>query len=199
MVQTPTQTRRKRSPLIVTLILLGVLVVAFLSVANVLGDIFWFQQLGYVEVLTTQWLAVAVLFLIVFAVMAAPIYLAMYFAYKTRPVYARLNAQLDRYQEILAPIRKALTIAVPLTFGFFAGVSAATSWQGALTWLNRVPAGTKDPEFGLDVSFFFFELPFYHGVVAFLSAVTLISLLLLALTSYLYGGISFSGKEVRIS
>ena len=200
VVQTPTQTRkRRRSPLIITLILLGVLVVAFLSLASVLGDVFWYQQLGYIEVLTTQWIAVGLMFVIGFVVMAVPVYLAMFFAYKTRPVYARLNAQLDRYQEILAPIRRALTIAVPVMFGFFAGVAAAANWQGALTWLNRVPAGTTDPEFGLDISFYFFELPFIHGVVGFLSAVLLIALILSALTSYLYGGISFGGKELRIS
>ena len=167
--------------------------------ASVIGDVLWYQQLGFVEVLTTQWITIGVMFLIGFFAMAVPIFLAMDISFRTRPVYARLNSQLDRYQEIIDPLRKVLKIAVPAVLGFFAGVTVAASWSAALTWLNRTAFGETDPVFGLDLSFFFFELPVYQGVVAFASAVFLIALIITALTSYLYGGISFSGREVRIS
>lgn len=202
MSQTQTGTskpRRKISPLLVTAIILGVLLVLFLMLASVIGEILWFDQLGFVEILTTQWIAIGVMFVIGFVAMAFPLFLAMELPYRTRPVYAKLNAQLDRYQEILDPIRKLLRIIVPAVFGFFAGVSVAASWSAVLAWMNRVPFGETDAQFGLDLSFFVFELPVYQGTVAFGSAVTLIAMILTALTSYLYGGISFTGRDIRIS
>ena len=202
MSQTQTGTskpRRKISPLLVTAIILGVLLVLFLMLASVIGEILWFDQLGFVEILTTQWVAIGVMFVIGFVAMAFPLFLAMELPYRTRPVYAKLNAQLDRYQEILDPIRKLLRIIVPAVFGFFAGVSVAASWSAVLAWMNRVPFGETDAQFGLDLSFFVFELPVYQGTVAFGSAVTLIAMILTALTSYLYGGISFTGRDIRIS
>jgi len=191
--------RRKISPLLVTAILLGVLLVLFLLLASVIGEILWFDQLGFLEILTTQWVAIAVMFVVGFFAMAIPLFLAMELPYRTRPVYAKLNAQLDRYQEILDPIRKLLRIIVPAVFGFFAGVSVAASWSAVLAWFNRVPFGQTDAQFGLDLSFFVFELPVYQGAVAFGSAVILIAMIMTALTSYLYGGISFNGRDVRIS
>lgn len=199
MSQTQAPTRKKRSPLLITGIILGALLVAFLLTASVLGDIFWYQQLGYLNVLTTQWLAVAVMFVLGFLGMAVPVFLAIHYTYKTRPVYARLNAQLDRYQEVIAPIRTFLTFAVPIVLGFFAGISVSASWQTVLLWLNRSASGQRDAEFNLDVSFYLFELPLYQGLVGYLSAVVMFTLIITAVTSYLYGGISFSGREIRIS
>ena len=58
-----------------------------------------------------------------------------------------------------------------------------------LQWLNRTPFGEVDPQFGLDISFYVYELPFYRGVVGFASAVVLIAGLAALATSYLYGAI----------
>ena len=65
-----------------------------------------------------------------------------------------------------------------------------------LTWLNRTPFGTVDPQFRLDVGFYVFELPFYRSIVGFASAVVLLSGLLVIATNYLYGAIRISGREV---
>lgn len=200
MSQTQTaQPKKKLSPIVVTLIVLAVLLIIFLTTASVLGDIFWYQQLGYLNVLTTQWLAVAGVFLLGFFGMALPVFFAIHLTYKKRPVYAKLNSQLDRYQEIIAPIRRGLTFTVPAVLGLFAGVAASASWQPVLMWFNRTPTGEVDAEFGLDISFYLFELPFYQGLTAYLSAVLLLALIISAITSYLYGGVSFNGREVRIS
>src|SRR5690606_20007907 len=79
------------------------------------------------------------------------------------------------------------------------GVAASTRWPMVLQWLHSEPTGKTDPQFGLDVSFYLFDLPFYRGVLAFASAVVLISALAALATSYLYGAIRFNGREVRIS
>ncbi|WGD38383.1 UPF0182 family protein [Lysinibacter sp. HNR] len=195
----PETPRKRRSPLIITAIIVGVLLVGFLALSGIFADILWFQQLGFFHVMATQWIASIALFIIGFFAMAIPVYIAIELSYRKRPVYAKLNAQLDRYQEVIEPLRKLASFGIPIVFGIFAGLSAATRWESALVWINRTPAGVTDPQFGLDVSFYMFELPFYRGVVGFVSAVLLISLIVSIATSYLYGGISITGKDFRVS
>ena len=149
--------------------------------------------------LITQWAAAGAMFVIGFVAMAVPVFLAIDIAYRKRPVYARLTAQLDRYQEMVEPLRRVIKWALPAVFGLFGGFAAAASWQQVLLWWNSAPTGQTDAEFGIDISFYLFDLPFLRGVLGFASAVVLICLLLGVATSYLYGGISFVGRDVRVS
>ncbi|GAA4053090.1 UPF0182 family membrane protein [Agromyces indicus] len=190
---------RRRAPIAITIGIVGALVVAFFVFAGIYADVMWYQQLGFVEVLVTEWVARIVLFLIGFVAMAVPVWASIQIAYRTRPVYAKLNSQLDRYQEVFEPLRRLAMFGVPIVLGIFAGVSTASRWDSVLTWLNRTPFGTTDPQFGLDVGFYVFELPFYRSIVGFASAVVLLSGLLVIATNYLYGAIRISGREVVIS
>lgn len=190
---------RRRAPIAITLGIVGALVVAFFVFAGIYADVMWYQQLGFVEVLLTEWVARVTLFLIGFVAMAVPVWASIQIAYRTRPVYAKLNSQLDRYQEVFEPLRRLAMFGVPIVLGIFAGVSTASRWDSVLTWLNRTPFGTVDPQFRLDVGFYVFELPFYRSIVGFASAVVLLSGLLVIATNYLYGAIRISGREVVIS
>ncbi|PWC08406.1 UPF0182 family protein [Mycetocola zhujimingii] len=194
-----TAPNKTRAPLAITAAVVGALVVAFFIFAGLYSDFLWFQQVGFTNVLTTQWYASAIMFVIGFLGMAVPVYVAIQLAYRLRPVYAKLSSQLDRYQELVEPLRRAATYGIPALLGLFAGFSAATRWETVWVWFNRTPAGTVDPQFGLDVSFYMFELPFYRGLVGFASAVVLIATLLTVAVCYLYGSIHASGRELRIS
>ncbi|MCW4458112.1 UPF0182 family protein [Microbacterium sp. MPKO10] len=191
--------RKKRAPLAITLISVGVLVVLFFIFSSFYSDFLWFQQLGYTQVLTTQWIATIVMFVIGFIAMAVPVWGALQLAYRLRPVYAKLNSQLDRYQELIEPLRRLGMWGIPALLGLFAGFSAATSWQTVLMWLNATPTGKTDPQFGLDVSFYLFQLPFYREVLAFASAVVLLALICTIAVTFLYGSIQLMGRELRIS
>jgi uncharacterized membrane protein (UPF0182 family) len=190
---------RKRGTLVITAVIIAAVVLLFFIFAGLYADWLWFQQLGFESVLTTQWLATAVMFLIGFFGMALPLWASIEIAFRRRPVYAKLNAQLDRYQQVIEPLRRLATLGIPIAFGFFAGIAAATRWQVALMWLNRTPTGETDPQFGLDLSFYLFELPFYQSVVTFASAVVIVCALAALATSYLYGALRVNGREVRIS
>lgn len=198
-VGAPAARQRRFSPLAITIVIVVLLILGFLAVSSVLTEVLWFQQVGYFPVLMTQWIAAAVMFVIGFLAMAIPVFFAIELAYRKRPVYARLTAQLDRYQELFEPLRRLVKWALPAVIGLFGGVSAASQWQQVLLWMNSSPAGKTDAQFGIDISFYLFTLPILQGVVGFASAVILISLIAGVATSYLYGGISFSGRDVRVS
>lgn len=182
-----------------TIIAVVVLAMLFFWFANFYADILWFDQLGFLGVLTTQWGAFAGMFLVAFLGMALPLALALQLAHRSRPVYAKLNAQLDRYQQVIEPLRRLMMFGVPAVAGVFAGLSAAPRWPLALQFLHAQPVGQVDPEFGLDAGFYMFQLPFWQGLVGFVSGVTLLSLIATVLTHYLYGGIRITGRELVIS
>ena len=190
---------RRRAPIAITIGVVALLVIAFFVFVGLYADVLWYDQLGFLNVLTTEWIARIVLFFVGFLAMAVPVWASIQIAYRTRPVYAKLNSQLDRYQEVFEPLRRLAMYGIPVVLGIFAGVSVSSRWELTLTWLNRTPFGTNDPQFGFDVGFFVFELPYYRSIVGFASAVVLLSLLLVIATNYLYGSIRVSGREVVIS
>ena len=192
-------TKRTRAPIAITAAILAGLVILFFIFAGFYADVLWYDHLGFLGVLLTQWGSTVALFFLGFFAMAIPVFASIQIAYRSRPVYAKLNAQLDRYQQVVEPLRRLAMLAIPSVLGLFAGVTAAARWQSTLEWLNRTPFGTTDEQFGLDISFFVFELPFYQGAVGFASAVVLLSGLTALATSYLYGAIRVNGREVRIS
>ncbi len=196
----PTAVRsRGRSTVAIVVAILAVIAVGFLAFSYLYADLLWFDQLGYLGVLTTQWWAVAVMFLVGFAAMALVLWASIYIAFRSRPLYQKLGSQLDRYQQVVEPLRRLAMIGIPVLLGLFVGVSTAARWTTVLQFLNRTPFGEKDPQFGLDVAFFVYELPFYRGVVAYASAIVLIAGIAAVATHYLYGGIRINGREVRVT
>ena len=188
-----------RTPLAITVGVLVVLLIAFFVFASVYSEVLWFDQVGFLNVLLTQWFASAGFFVAGFVAMAVPVWLSIEIAYRRRPVYARLSSQLDRYQEIIEPLRRLLTFGVPALLGLFAGISTATRWQTTMLYVNSTPTGNIDPQFGLDISFYLFDLPFYQAVIALFSAIILLSAIAALLTSYVYGSISVAKRELRVA
>jgi uncharacterized membrane protein (UPF0182 family) len=178
---------------------LAVIIIAFFAFASVYADVLWYQQVGFVGILMTEWIAGGAFFIGGFVAMAVPVWISIAAAYRLRPVYVRLNAQVDRYRQVVEPLRRVLTWALPAVFGLMAGLTTVSNWQTALLWYNSTPSGTTDPQFGLDVSFYMFELPFYQAAVAFFSAVVLLCLLVGLVTNYLYGSIALARRELRVA
>ena len=190
---------RTRASLAITAAILAVFVIAFFVFAGLYADVLWFDQLNFLEVLTTQWAALAVMFGVGFVSMALVVWLAIAIAYRSRPVYVKLNSQLDRYQQVVEPLRRLAMFGIPIVLGIFVGVSTAGRWATVLQYLHRTPFGQVDPQFGFDVSFYVYELPFYRGILAYASAILLIAGFAALATCYLYGGIRISGREVRVT
>ena len=91
---------RSRSTLAISAGILAALVVLFFVFANFYTDILWYDQLGFLNVLTTRWIATAGMFVVGFVALFVPIWVSLQLAYRTRPMYAKLSSQLDRYQEV---------------------------------------------------------------------------------------------------
>ncbi|MDO8381889.1 MAG: UPF0182 family protein, partial [Microbacterium sp.] len=191
----PAAPRTTRRVVTISLVIIAVLLVGFFIFASLYADFMWYQQIGFDSVLVTQWLARATMFVIGFLAMAVPVWLTIQLAYRLRPVYARLSSQLDRYQEVVEPLRRLAMWGIPVFFGFFAGFSTSTQWETVWLWVNGVTTETTDPQFGLDTGFYLFAMPFYSAALGFISAVLLICLGLTGVVSYLYGSVRVGQRE----
>ena len=112
--------RRRRAALAITSGVVVVLLIGFFIFAGLYADVLWYDQLGYLRVLLTEWLTITSLFFIGFLAMAVPVYVTIQLAFRFRPVYAKLNSQLDRYQQVIEPLRRTVMIGVPAVIGLFA-------------------------------------------------------------------------------
>ena len=200
---TPSPLGRPRiSPATIALAVLVVIGLILFSVADLYTDVMWFDQLGFLNVLTTQIFSQSALFAASAVVFALITGVSLWLAYRFRPVYIRFpdeRSPFEQYRQLLEQLRRVVMIGVPLTLGVLAGLAVAPSWGVVLSYLNRTPFGQTDPQFGLDISFYIFELPFFVGLVGFLSGALLIGLLLTAGVHIIYGSIKFNGRETFVS
>ncbi len=65
----PPSARRRRGPLVPTLVVLAVLAVLMLFLAQIWTEVLWYDQLGFLQVLRTEWSTRALLFIAGFVVM----------------------------------------------------------------------------------------------------------------------------------
>jgi uncharacterized membrane protein (UPF0182 family) len=195
-----TPSKRRRGALAPTLAILGGVGLLLLLTAQLWTEWLWYDSAGYGQVLRTEWLTRALLFVGGFLLMGAGTYVSIAVAYAKRPVYAPSTpeqASLDQYREMIEPLRRLVMLVAPAVLGLFAGLAASGQWQTILLFVGRVPVGQTDPQFGLDLSFYMFTLPAIRFVLSFLMAVVIVSGIAAIATLYLYGGLRLGGKGER--
>ncbi|HLS01689.1 MAG TPA: UPF0182 family protein, partial [Beutenbergiaceae bacterium] len=194
--------KRPRGALIPTLTILAGIVVAFLVLARYWTEWLWFSQVGYTEVIRTEWLSRIILFVLAGALMGGAIWVNLFLAYRNRPMYVPVTTQhleLDRYREAFEPVRRLVFIAAPVLAGLFAGSTISSQWETVLLAFNGESFGEVDPEFGIDISFYIFSLPLLRMLVAFGMTLLFFSAVAAVFTHYLYGGLQVAGPGRRIS
>ena len=171
-----------------------VLVVAFFvltTFASIYTDRLWYDEVGYGQVFSTMlWTRIG-LFLVFGVFMGAAVAVNMYLAYRFRPLFRMPggDGSVDRYRDAVTPIRTWLLVGVAGVVGIFAGTSAVGNWRTYLLWQHAEPFRQKDPYFDKDIRFYVFSLPWWHYVVDFVMAATVVAIIATAVVHYLYGGI----------
>ena len=193
--------QRRVSPLSIAFGILGVIVFVLVSAAGIYTDWLWFRQLNFEVVFFTQIVGQIVAFLIGFVLMSVIIAVGLMSAWKSRPVYLKMPeaSPFQAYQQLIENLRRVIMIGLPILIGVFGGLLASRQWETAALWLNGSPFGVTDPQFGLDVGFFVFDLPFYSFAVGFISGGIFLAALINAGVHLIYGGIRFTGRTVEIS
>lgn len=191
-----------RSPLALTAIIIFVLGGILVSLSTFYADWLWFKSVGYSSVWSKTLSTKIFLFLIAGLLTSAIVTLNIWLAFKRRPFYVPTAIEadnLERYRAQIDPIKRKVIIGIFLVLFYFAGTSGAALWRPWLEFSNATEFGIKDPQFGLDVSFFAFKLPIYQTLISWGISVLALSLIAAAVVHYLYGGIRLQAVQERTS
>ena len=189
---------RIRRYVIITIIALVVLALAVPGMVGVLTDWWWFQEIGFQVVFTTQIAARANLFLAVGLITAGILYANLRIAQRgviLNPVVVRVGPttpQLDASRMV-----RRLSTPVVLVVGLLAGLGASSLWDVTLMAMHPTRFGTVDPVFHRDVAFYVFTLPAVAAALAFLFALALGTLLALLVIYALRSDIVVHGRGLR--
>src|SRR3954451_12684240 len=174
---------------------IGVLLVLFTAIGtltNVYVDYLWFAETHFTEVFWTELQTRVLLFAVAGIATGGVVAAAIYLAYRHRPTFRPMSLEqqnLERYRQSLEPRRGFVLTAVAVVLGLFAGFTAQGSWETWLSFRNATDFGTTDPQFGLDLSFFVFDYPFYRLALGFGLAIVVLALIGSLLTHYVFGGL----------
>lgn len=192
MSQRPPRVSRRA----VVLGVIFVLIMLLLGSTRFFTDVLWFNEVGFTSVLWTSLRAQFFTGLVIGVITASIIWLNLVIAARVKPTYtiprvavAGKEDPVAQYRDALLPYLKWIRLAAAIGIGFLAGVAASTAWQTVLLWLNRVPFGETDPQFGKDIGFYMFELPLYDQATDWLWFAVIAALFLSVASHYLNGAI----------
>ena len=92
-----------------------------------------------------------------------------------------------------------IRLGVTALFALSIGAGAASQWKNWLLFRNSVDFGTQDPQFGKDLSFYVFRMPFWTWLMGWLFTALMVILVLTILMHYLAGGIRIQSLNERVT
>ena len=165
-------------------------------------DWLWFGELGYRSVFTTVLVTRIIVFLVVSVLIGAVVFAGLALAYRTRPVFVPTNGPNDpvaRYRTAVMTRLRLVGIGVPAFIGILAGIVAQSYWVRIQLFLHGGSFGIADPQFGKDLGFYAFDLPFYRLVLSYLFVATFLAFVANLLGHYLFGGVRLAGRTGALS
>jgi uncharacterized membrane protein (UPF0182 family) len=193
--------RRSRA-LVITAVVLVVAFFALTTFANLYTNVLWYRDIHFGSVYSRLIWTKLALFGVFGLLMGVVVAVNMVIAFRLRPLFHPQSPEqtgLDRYRQAVTPIRTWLVVGLGILLGIFAGTSGAGEWRAYMLWRHGVPFQREDTHFHKDIGFFVFDLPWYHFLVDFVMAVTVVALLAAAVVHYLYGGIRLQTATDRLS
>ena len=192
---------RRQKVLVPTLITLAVLLFLGSIFTSVWTDRLWFKSVGYSDVFRSVLFARISLFVVMGLFFGLFVMVNLYIAYRTRPatVPVRRDDPAYRYRLALTPIIRPIGIGVFVILTGFAGSVGASHWDTFKMWRNGTSFGTKDPQFGKDVSFYVFDYPWWRFLTSFSFAMIIVTVLAVVFLTYVYGGIRIAGRGPKLT
>jgi uncharacterized protein len=197
----PKLTRRSR---ILIAIALAVVVLLLVGPRLIDGyvDWLWFGELGYRSVFSTVLVTRLLVFLVVALLVWAIVFAGAALAYRMRPVFVPTSGPNDpvaRYRTAVTSRLRLIGVGIPAVIGVLAGIVAQSYWVRIQLFLHGGSFGITDPQFGKDLGFYAFDLPFYRLVLSYLFVAVFLALIANLLSHYIFGGIRLSGRTGAMS
>jgi uncharacterized membrane protein (UPF0182 family) len=189
----------------VLLSIAGVLILVLIVGARLLDtyvDWLWYGEVGFRSVFTTVILTRIILFFAIGLLVGGLLAVSLAIAYRSRPVFVPISGADDplaRYRSTIVQRVRLFGIGIPLVVGAIAGAAGQGEWQPVQLMLNAQPFGQTDPEFGKDVGFYAFTLPFISWLITWLFVSIAIAGIGALVVHYIFGGIRLGVKGDNFS
>lgn len=191
---------RRRVLFITFAVVVVVLVLSARFLASFYVDYLWHESLDRTDVfwgVLGSKLTMFALFGSIFVVAAT---LNLMVADRLAPLEFSANTHplVERFHEVFGRRMRTVRIAAASLFGLLFAVPAMAQWQQWVMFRNSQRFGVTDPEFGVDVGFYMFRLPFITFAVDWLFASLVIVTLMVIVTHILNGGIVIQPPRPKI-
>ncbi len=189
---------RRAHILIAVTVALFILPVAGLRLVDIYIDWLWFGEVGYRRVWLTVILTRLAILAAVLLIVGGAVGLAMFLAYRSRPMFVPSGKADDPIEQIRTQIvrrPRQLGWGIPIAVGVVSGLIAQIDWVTVQLFLHGGSFGVTDPEFGHDIGHFTFGLPFYRSVLNWLFTASILAFVTSLITHYLVGGFSVSKNK----
>ncbi len=146
------------------------------------GDVFW----GVIGAKFTLFVG----FFLVFVLISA---FNLFIADRVAPTSfpANVHPYVERFHDVFGHRLRLVRYIVAVLFAMLLALPAIAQWQSWLLFRNAREFGISDEQFGVDVGFYVFQLPFLTFVLSWLFVALIVVLLLTAAAHILNGGVVF--------
>jgi hypothetical protein len=172
------------------------------AIAGFYTDYLWYDSLGQWGVrrgILAAQASLALIFITAFFLLA---WSNLYVAEMVAPPFRSTGPEdelLERYHDLVDGRMGRVRVVAAAVLALIAGSGASAEWNEWILFTNGGNFGIKDPQFGRDVGFYVFRLPFLSFVVDWLFASLLIVLIITAVAHYLNGGIRVQPPAPRVT
>lgn len=204
----PRRPRRGSSPgrgrtfLVVGAVVLFFLITSLRGIAGFYTDYLWFDSLGRSEVwrgVLGAKIALSIIFTSAFFIL---MWVNLVIADRLAPPFRPAGPEeefIERYHEIVGGRVGIVRAAASGLLALIAGAGVSSEWNSWLLFTHARDFGIEDPQFGTDIGFYVFRLPFLSFLAGWLFAALLIVLIVTAVAHYLNGGIRMSAQRNRVT
>lgn len=170
------------------------------GLATLWTDYLWFESVGYVGVWRTRLLASVALAAIGLVIVFGFIFANLVLSDRLSPRYQLFSQEddeelVERFREWVEPRLRIVRLGVATAFALLIGVGLAAWRDDLLLFLNATDFGATDPQFGRDIGFYVFQLPFVSDVLSWLFNLFVLTLILVTGLHYLNGGIRLDSSN----
>ena len=115
---------------------------------------------------------------------------------KTFP--ANMHPFVERFHEMFGRRLRLVRYGTAAVLGLILALPATGHWQEWMLFRNSQSFGMKDPQFGTDIGFYVFQLPFITFVLDWLFAAMVFVVLLVLAAHVLNGGVLFASSTPSV-
>ena len=180
---------------------LFILLTSLRGIAGFYTDFLWFDSLDYDSVFTGILGARVALGAIFTGIFFVLLYVNLFIADRLAPPLRPTGPEeevIERYRELIGGRTTLVRAVVSLLFALIAGAGVASQWNSWILFTNAQEFGVADPQFGEDIGFYVFRLPFLTFVVDWAFASVIIIAIVTAVAHYLNGGIRVQAPSQRV-